>query len=117
MAGQGVYECGCEDLLTDGSFNIESETSLGSSDTASASAVVAETLTSITFSLEFSGTGTAYPADLMAYIYAPDAPVWFGVDGTSIQTPMKIATTLGQVPTTRGPGIGVPRRQVSTRTL
>ena len=76
-----IYECGCEDLLTDGSFSIEIETSLGSADTASASAVSSlETLTSITFNLEFSGTGAAYPADLMAYIYAPDDTclVWGG---------------------------------------
>ena len=54
-----IYECGCEDLLTDGSFSIEIETSLGSADTASASAVSSlETLTSITFNLEFRARGT-----------------------------------------------------------
>ena len=37
-------------------------------------------LTSVTFNLDFSGTGASYPADMMAYIYAPNGEcvVWGG---------------------------------------
>ena len=112
-----IYECGCEDLLTDGSFNIEIETSLGSSDTASASAVSSlETLTSITFNLEFSGTGAAYPADLMAYIYAPDDTclVWGGwnID----PDPNENCEDAGTGATILGLRTGAPRRRDSTHT-
>ena len=53
---------------------------LGEAQTASASANLGGNLTSVTFNLNFTGTGASYPADMMVYIYAPNGEcvVWGG---------------------------------------
>ena len=55
-----------------------SQLSSGQTDTESAN--LAGSLTSVTFNLNFSGTGASYPSDMMVYIYAPngDCLVWGG---------------------------------------
>ena len=53
---------------------------LSSGQTDSESATLAGNLTSVTFNLNFSGTGASYPADMMVYLYAPNGEciVWGG---------------------------------------
>ena len=53
---------------------------LSSGQTDSESAVLSGDLTSVTFNLNFSGTGLSYPSDMMIYIYAPNGEcvVWGG---------------------------------------
>ena len=53
---------------------------LSSGQTDSESATLAGNLTSVTFNLNFTGTGASYPADMMVYLYAPNGEciVWGG---------------------------------------
>lgn len=53
---------------------------LSSGQIDSESATLAGDLTSVTFNLNFTGTGASYPADMMVYLYAPngDCIVWGG---------------------------------------
>ena len=53
---------------------------LSSGQTDAESATLGGTLTSVTFNLNFSGTGASYPADMMVYLYAPNGEciVWGG---------------------------------------
>lgn len=53
---------------------------LSSGQTDSESATLAGNLTSVTFNLNFAGTGASYPADMMVYLYAPNGEciVWGG---------------------------------------
>ena len=53
---------------------------LGESQTATATAALNGELSSVTFDLNFSGTGASYPADMMVYIGAPNGEcvVWGG---------------------------------------
>ena len=53
---------------------------LGEAQTATATAALNGELSSVTFDLNFSGTGASYPADMMVYIEAPNGEcvVWGG---------------------------------------
>ena len=81
---RAIYECddgSCEDFLIEDAFELDISASLTSAQAASATAFSGlETLTNATFTLDFSGQGGSYPADMMVYIYAPNGNciVWGG---------------------------------------
>ena len=67
--------------MIEDAFELDISASLTSAQTASATAFSGlETLTDATFTLDFSGQGGSYPADMMVYIYAPNGNciVWGG---------------------------------------
>ena len=61
-------------------YTLDMYSNLSSGQTDTESEVLAGTLTSVTFNLNFTGTGASYPADMMVYLYAPngDCIVWGG---------------------------------------
>ena len=72
LAVDGLAQC---------EYTLSLDAVLGEGQLASASTPpLSGDLTSVTFSLNFSGTGANYPADMMAYIYAPNGEcvVWGG---------------------------------------
>ena len=72
LAVDGLAQC---------EYTLSLDAVLGEGQLASASTPpLSGDLTSVTFNLNFSGTGASYPADMMAYIYAPNGEcvVWGG---------------------------------------
>jgi len=76
--------------------SLEFVTSLGANESYEEGTILAGELTSVTVNLTFTGSGASYPADMLAYIYAPtgDCVVWGGwnVDPTGSCTDLGSGT-------------------------
>ena len=66
--------------LSQCNYTLDMLSYLSSGQSDSESATLAGTLNSVTFNLNFTGTGASYPADMMVYLYAPNGTcvVWGG---------------------------------------